>query len=197
MSRRSIRSSGFTLVELMVSISLIGTLLAVFSIFFINNYQSYLNLQQNTLRANDLSNGLQRIARVLRGLNAITEAKDNILSGFAYFTPRDTTLSKVRYFYDTSSRTVKVGVTPASGTAPNYTYIQSSEVITTIIDNVNVTAPIFTYLDLTGVESSFTTDTLKDIQTIKITLTSDKAGIYARDYQLQTAVSLRNRKTNL
>lgn len=44
------RSDGFTLVELVVSISLIGTMLVIFSLFFTSNYQGYLNLQLGTMR---------------------------------------------------------------------------------------------------------------------------------------------------
>lgn len=192
-----LKSDGFTIVELMVSISLIGSILAIFGVFFVNNYQSYLNLQQNTIRTNDLSNGLQRMARVLRGINSITEAGSINLSGYAYFTPRDQALSKVRYFYDAASRSVKVGVIPASGSAPDYTYNPSNERVSTITENINATQPIFKYLDLTGAETSFTTDTFKDIQSIRIRLENDKAGNFTQIFELQTTVSLRNRKTNL
>lgn len=146
---------------------------------------------------NDLSNGLQRVARVVRGINAITDASNNSLAGFAYFTPRDTTLSKVRYFYDTPTRSLKVGVIAASGSAPNYTYNPSNERISTIAGNVNTTKPIFTYLDIAGTETTFTTDTFKDIQSVKIQLVNDKAGQYTKQFELETTVSLRNRKTNL
>lgn len=197
MSRSRRLDSGFTIVELLVAISLIGTLLLVFSLFFINSYQSYLNLQQNTIRMNDLSNGLQRVARVIRGISAITDASSSSLTGLAYFTPRDTTLSRVRYFYDAPSRSLKVGVIAASGTAPNFTYNTANERITTIAENVNVTQPVFIYLDISGVETTFTSDTFKDIQSVKIQLANDKVGQYTKQFQLETTVSLRNRKTNL
>ena len=106
------KSDGFTLVELVVSMSLIGTMLVIFSIFFTSNYQGYLNLQLGTMRLTEVSNGLQRTARVLRGINIITDAQPKTISGFAYFTPRDQTLSKVRYFYDESQRKLRVGVIP-------------------------------------------------------------------------------------
>lgn len=181
----------------MVSISLIGTLLVIFSLFFVSSYQSYLNLQQNTIRNNELSNGLQRISRVVRGMITITEADSATLSGFTYFTPRDTTLSKVRYFYEANSRSLKVGVIAALGSAPDYTYDPTNEKVSTIIENVDNSQPIFSYLDLTDAETTFTTDTFKDIQSIKISLLSDKVGAYTSNFQLETTVSLRNRKSNL
>lgn len=189
--------SGFTIAELMVSISLIGTILVIFSIFFTSNYQGYLNLQLNTMRLADTSNGLQRTARVLRGINIITDAQPNTLTGFVYFTPRDETLSKVRYFYDSTQRKLMVGVIPATGVAPNYTYNPSDEQLTTVAEHINDTRPIFSYLNASGDPAEFSETNYKDIYGIGITLTSDTKDNSADTNALKTTVSLRNRKINL
>jgi prepilin-type N-terminal cleavage/methylation domain-containing protein len=191
------RSDGFTLVELVVSISLIGTMLVIFSLFFTSNYQGYLNLQLGTMRLTEVSNGLQRTARVLRGINIITDAQPKTITGFAYFTPRDETLSKVRYFYDESQRKLRVGVIPATGTAPNYTYNPADEQLTTIADNINSSQPIFSYLNVSGEPATFTASNYKDIYGIGITLTADTIDKTAEPQQFKTSVSLRNRKINL
>jgi hypothetical protein len=173
------------------------TVIAIMSTFFISNYQSYLNLQENTVRMNSLSGGLQRMTRVLRGINSITDAQPASITGFAYFTPRDATLSKVRYFYNASAQSLQVGVIPASGSAPNYTYNSSSEQVYTIVGNIDGTQAIFKYLNVDGAESTFNTDTYKDIYGIRVVLTNVRKGNNIAAFQLQTAVSLRNRKTNL
>lgn len=189
--------AGFTIVELMVSISLIGSIIVIFSIFFTSNYQGYLNLQLGTMRLADTSNGLQRTARVLRGITTITDAQPTSLKGFAYFTPRDETLSKVRYFYDSDQRKLRVGVIPASGEAPNYTYNDTDEQLTTIAENINDSQPVFSYLNASGDPATFTASNYKDIYGIGITLTSDNIDKTADAIVLKTSVSLRNRKINL
>lgn len=191
------RSKGFTIAELMVSISLIGSILVIFSIFFTSNYQGYLNLQLGTMRLTEVSNGLQRTARVLRGVNIITDAQPSTITGFAYFTPRDETLSKVRYFYDSDLRKLRVGVTPASGSAPSYTYDTADEQLTTIADNINDSQPIFSYLNASGQPANFATENYKDIYGIRITLTADTIDETAESQEFTTSVSLRNRKINL
>jgi len=191
------KTEGFTIVELMVSISLIGSIIVVFSIFFTSNYQGYLNLQLGTMRLADTSNGLQRTARVLRGVTTITDAQSKSLTGFAYFTPRDETLSKVRYFYDAGQRKLRVGVIPATGSAPNYTYNEADEQLTTIAENINDSQPIFSYLNASGDPATFTSSNYKDIYGISISLASDTVNNVADATVLKTSVSLRNRKINL
>lgn len=155
-------------------------------------------MQQNTVRQNTLSSATQRITRVLRGVTTITDAKPQTLSAFAYFTPRDGTLSKVRYFYDDSLvGSVKVGVIPATGSAPDYTYDTSKERVTTLVENIDASAPIFGYLDIAGNEATFSPDTYKDIKGIKVNLKTDRIGTAIKAFELKTSVTLRNRKTNL
>ena len=188
---------GFSLSELVIVMSILGFVVFIFATFFLNNYEAYLSMQQNTVRQNTLSSATQRVARVLRGINAITDAQPTTLTGYAYFTPRDGTLSKIRYFYDSSTRSLKVGVIAATGTAPNYVYDTSRERITTLVENIDTSTPIFKYLDIAGNDATFTADTFKDIKGIKITLKTDRIGKAIKAFELQTTVTLRNRKTNL
>lgn len=197
MSLRNDLDRGFTIAELVIVISLVAIVSIIFANFFSDNFKSYLRLQQTTVTTNTLNSSSQRIARVVRGMTTITQATDYSLTGFAYFTPRDSTLSKVRYFFDSTSSTIKVGVTPASGTAPNYTYNSSSEKITSISEGVVNTKPIFIYLDSSGSSTQFTTETYKDIKSIKIDLVSKSIPGKSIPLEISTTVSLRNRKSNL
>ena len=190
-------SNGFTIAELMMVVIITSVAVVVFNSFFSDSLQSYLNLQNNTVNTNTVSGALQRSSRVIRGMSTIVDAQPNTLTGFAYFTPRDNTLSKVRYYYESNTDSFKVGVIPATGSAPNYTYDSDDEIISTIADNINGTSSIFTYLDGTSTPQSFTTDTFKDIRSIKISLTGTTEGARQTSVNLSTTVSLRNRKTNL
>ncbi len=196
MSHRK-NQAGFSISELVIVMSILGFVVFIFATFFLNNYSAYLSMQQNTVRQNTLSSATQRITRVLRGVTTITDAQPQTLSAFAYFTPRDGTLSKVRYFYDSSSRSVKVGVIPATGSAPDYTYDTSKERVTTLVENIDASAPIFGYLDIAGNEATFSPDTYKDIKGIKVNLKTDRIGTAIKAFELKTSVTLRNRKTNL
>jgi prepilin-type N-terminal cleavage/methylation domain-containing protein len=136
MLRRKTDPSGFTIIELLTVIVVSGILIGGLVIFFNNTYQGYLNLHQNALRTNQVSSALQRVARVLRGSNSIIDASANSITAYAYFTPRDTTLSKIRYYYDTPTKTLIAGVTPATGSPPNYTYNASDERKITILEHI-------------------------------------------------------------
>ena len=103
----------------------------------------------------------------------------------------------MRYYYESNTDSFKVGVIPATGSAPNYTYDSDDEIISTIADNINGTSSIFTYLDGTNTPQNFTADTFKDIRSIKISLTGSTEGAQQTSVNLSTTVSLRNRKTNL
>jgi hypothetical protein len=190
-------SKGFTIAELMMVVIITSVAIVVFNSFFSDSLQSYLNLQNNTVNTNTVSGALQRSSRVIRGMSTIVDAQPNILTGFAYFTPRDNTLSKVRYYYESNTSSFKVGVTPATGSAPNYTYDADDEIISTIADNITGTGSIFTYLDGTNTPQNFTSDAYKDIRAIKISLTGETEGDMQTSVNLSTTVSLRNRKTNL
>ncbi len=197
MSRRSRNQVGFTISEMVIVISLLSIVAILFANFFSDNYKSYIQLQQNTVRVNTLSSASQRIARVLRGLTTISTAEPTDITGYAYFTPRDTTLSRVRYYFDGSSNSIKVSVIPASGTAPNYVYNSASERVTTIAENIDGTVAIFTYLDTANQPATFTTDTYKDIKGIGLHLKGSTVAGYSSPFEIKTSISLRNRKTNL
>ena len=198
MLRRKLHNSGgFTVGELMVTIVLVSGVLLTFSMFFADNFQGYLNLQTSTVRSNEISSALQRMTRVLRGIQSISDAQSNTLTGYAFFTPRDSTLSKVRYFYESGSQNLKVGVIPASGSAPNYTYNVQDEQISTIASNISDGSAIFRYVNSDNEEAEFTADTYKDIRAIKIVLNGLAVSDRQSPVNLQTTFTLSNRKTNL
>lgn len=150
--------------------------------------------QSNT--STELSALSARIGKVVRGTTNIIEAQDNTLIIYGYFSPQDTVVKKIRYYISGSN--LNIGVTPPSGTAPNYTYIAGDEVITTSrVDLVMAGVPMFKYYDDAGnlLPNGFAVSQVKAV------------GIYVaanpRVKQLSvpvavtTRVTLRNFKTNL
>jgi prepilin-type N-terminal cleavage/methylation domain-containing protein len=189
-------SRGFTVIELLIVITVSSILIALLATFFTSSYQGYLNLHENALRSNEVSSGLQSVAKVVRGSNAILEATDTSFTAYTYFTPRDDTLSKVNYVYDSGQSALLAKVIPATGTAPDYTYEEADEVTFTIVKNIS-DQPVFAYLNDDWQETIFAEENLKDIKAIRITLTTTQLGEDRSPITVDTTVSLRNRKTNL
>ncbi len=196
MSHHRAREAGYSLVELLVVITLTGMLAIPLVIFSYKGLTSYEFLQAQSNTSLELSSLSARIAKVLRGTTGIVTASGNTLTVYGYFSPQDTVIKKIRYFI--SGTNLNIGVTPPTGTAPNYVYNASDEVVTTTrVDLSMGTKSMFTYYDDSGnvLPNGFAVGQVKAI------------GIYVaanpRTKQLSvplevtTRVTLRNFKTNL
>lgn len=198
MSSRRLMQSGFTIVELLMVIAIIGILIVVTMQVFSASYQGYFNTLENTLRTSEVSSAVQRTSRIIRGIHVITKAGDYELEGFAYLTPRDATLSKLRYYLNTTTKAFNVDVIPASGSAPSYNYNPADKKTYTILSNAVDTKPIFKYRGLDFSVQQFAPDAYKDIKAISINLS--KARIKSQTntpIEISTTVSIRPRKSNL
>ncbi|HEY6736534.1 MAG TPA: hypothetical protein VI322_02345 [Candidatus Saccharimonadia bacterium] len=187
---------GYSLVELLVVITLtimIAVPLVVFSYKGMTSYE-FLQAQSNT--STELSTLSARIAKVVRGTTGVVSAQNNTLTLYGYFSPQDSVVKKIRYFI--VGNNLEIGVTPPTGSAPNYTYNAADEVVTiSRVDLSMGTNPMFTYFDDSGnqLPNGFNVSQIKAI------------GIYVaanpRTKQLSvpvavsTRVTLRNFKTNL
>lgn len=187
---------GYSLLELIVVIVITGAIAVPLSTFAIKGLSSYtyLEAQSNTsIELNTLSN---RIAKVIRGANIVDTAQPNTLTVYGYFSPQDTTIKKIRYFIQGTN--LNIGVTPPSGTAPNYIYDPASEVITTTrIDLAMGGKPLFTYYDDAGnqLSGAFLTGQVKNVGIF--VSANPKAKQVPVPISLSTRVTLRNLKTNL
>jgi len=187
---------GYSLLELIVVIVITGAIAVPLSTFAIKGLSSYtyLEAQSNTsIELNTLSN---RIAKVIRGANIVDTAQPNTLTVYGYFSPQDTTIKKIRYFIQGTN--LNIGVTPPSGTAPNYFYDPASEVITTTrIDLAMGGKPLFTYYDDAGnqLSGAFLTGQVKNVGIF--VSANPKAKQVPVPISLSTRVTLRNLKTNL
>lgn len=89
---------GFTILEMVVVIALIGALSVIFFVVFKTTLVSYLDLQKQATSFGQLSSQADRIANVLRGTTSISSAGDNDLTVYTYFYPSDVYVSQVRYY---------------------------------------------------------------------------------------------------
>lgn len=188
--------SGYTIIELLIVIVITTAIAVPLSTFAIKGMTSYnfLEAQSNTsIELNTLAN---RIAKVVRGATTVDTAQSNTLIIYGYFSPQDTTIKKIRYFINGTN--LNIGVTPPTGTAPNYTYDSANEVITTTrIDLVMAGNPLFTYYDDVGTQltGAFQVSQIKQVG-IYIAANPNVKQV-PKPISLSTKVTLRNLKVNL
>lgn len=196
MSHHSRREAGYSLIELLVVMTLTSMLAVPLIIFSYKGLSSYEFLQAQSNTSLELSTLSARMSKVIRGTTGVLIASNNTLTIYGYFSPQDATVKKIRYYIVGTN--LNIGVTPPSGTAPNYTYNAADEVVTTTrVDLVMGANNLFTYYDDSGnvLPNGFTVGQVKAV------------GLYVaanpRTKQLSvpiaitTRVTLRNFKTNL
>lgn len=191
---------GFTIVELIVVLVLVGLITTTVFTFTNTSINQYFGLQQDSIAFGDVANQTQRVATVLRGLTDISVANPNELTIYAYFFPNDTYVSIVHYYENASGTELFADITPMTANPPIGTPITSQLKTYTIIDNLYVapSSSIFTYLDSSGGVLPTPISDLHTIKGIRVTLAvPTKAPSSGGNFNMTLQVSLRNRKTNL
>ena len=196
MSRRSDMQAGFSMVELLISAVVLGIMSGAIYLFFGPTVSSFFKIQETSIDINDKTTAMYRIAQVLRTGTTISEATSTSLTIYAYFSPQDSVLSKVRYYYSHTDKTLKVDRIRAVGTAPNYTYPTANTETKLLLNKVALSGEVFSYADANGGTGPFMLDTYKDIKSIAINFDSPTTH-RAEKNQMKIDVELRNRKTNL
>ena len=196
--RETSNQHGFTLVELLVVISLVSIIFVTFGSFFDNYLILYSKYQKDATNFTELANQSQRIADVLRGLTDITAESANSLTAYAYFSPVDTYVSQVHYYLNATNTGVLVDVTPMTANPPIGTLITANEKTYTIITNYFQASGVnlFNYYDPSGTLLTLPITDEHSIQSIQVNLA--EPGTHTKNGQtLSITVGLRNRKTNL
>ncbi|TAK89205.1 prepilin-type N-terminal cleavage/methylation domain-containing protein [Patescibacteria group bacterium] len=189
------RQSGYSLLELVITMAIIAILVTSLVNVTIGSARGYRYLQTQSDASVDLSNTLNRVAKVVRGSTSVTEAQSNRLTVFAYFSPQDTVVKQITYFVDGSD--LKATVIPPSGSGPNYTYNAADGKTYTLARNLNGGGMVFSYFNDTGAQlsGSFTTTQIKQVGITVIINPNPK--VLRKPMSAQTIVTLRNKKTNL
>ncbi len=203
MCEKIIKKSGFTLMELLISIALFSMMLLMIA-SFTQNIFSYKRGFGNTLSVYDSSRTiLQPIASEIRSATTSSLGSYPIdtatTTTFTFFTDTndDGLKEKIRYFL--SGTTLRKGVVSPSGSPLNY---NGAEVLTDVVYNVRNTGanPIFEYYDTNYSGSSSALTQPVDISTIrlvKITLLLDADLNNPPDAAIiTTQISFRNLKDN-
>jgi len=190
------RRRGFTYIELLVVIPIVVFVSAIAFLIIFRGWQAYQYSLAQADASYQLVNSLDRVSRVVRSTNVIVAAANNDLTVESYFSPRDNVPDRARYYISAGS--LKVDVTPATGTAPNYVYNSTDTRTVTIIPIVNsITQPLFQYYDENGnkLTSPYVTSA---VQKVEIFLSvNPKPTVLKANQTSSTQVQLRNRKTNL
>lgn len=189
---------GFTLVELLVVISLSAIIMITFASFFNNYLILYSQYQKDATNFSEMANQSTRIADVLRGLTDITSVGSNSLTAYAYFSPVDAYVSQVTYYLSTNGKQVLVDVTPMTANPPNGTLLTANKKTYTIISNFYqpVGGSLFTYYDASGTVMTLPISDEHSIMSIQVNL-AEPVSHSSTGQSLNVSVSLRNRKTNL
>lgn len=192
--------AGFTLVELMVSITLIAIISTTFLVFFKSSLFNYLNLQTDATSFTQLDTQAARVSNVLRSSTNIVSADANDIVVYAYFYPSDTYVSLLHYYVVTTKgvKQLKADLTPMSANPPLGTALSAQMRTFVVIDNLYIptNANLFEYLSSTGVNLTLPIADLQTIKAIRVNLAA-KTATGAGNQAINIQVSLRNRKTNL
>lgn len=189
---------GFSLVELLVVISLVGILFASFGVFFSGYLKLYSSYQSDASNFSEIAQQSQRISKVLRGIVDITSVGSNDLTAYAYFSPGDTYTSEVRYYLTPDNKQLLVDVTPMTSNPPIGTPITGSKRTYTIINNYfkKPGVNLFDYYDIAGTLLTIPIGNQHVISTINVNL-YEPVSHSPNGIQMSSSVSLRNRKVNL
>ena len=202
MSRHSFRnrSEGFTLLELLVVMILLGIFFVVFFAAFSSSIYDYFDLQKTTDDFSSLAVASQRMSNVIRGTTDIVSLNNNDLSLYAYFYPNDATVSLIHYYLNSQNTALLVDVTPMTANPPSGTPIPAQMKTYTILSNYTYVnnVNLFTYLNDTGTALSLPIVNEHIVSGVTITMAVPGSSTRQNGNQtMQLTVNLRNRKTNL
>ncbi len=202
LNNRQIRSqnqSGFTLIEVTVTITLAAIVSTIFFTGLNVSLSQYLQLQKTGTQFSELASSSQRIANVLRGTTDFVSLGINEVTVYAYFYPNDTYVSLIRYYLNAESNVLLADVTPMSSNPPNGTPITTNTKTYTVISNYHKAqgSDLFTYLDASGNVLSLPVSDQHIVKGMKILLAVPGSSSSDASQTMTLSISLRNRKTNL
>lgn len=192
--------SGFTIIEVLIAITLSAIFSTIMYTFFVTSFNQYFAMQQDGMVYSDLATQSQRIAMVLRSSTDITQATDTEITAYAYFSPNDTYVSQIHYYLSANNKKMLADVVPMTANPPSGALLTGQTRHYTIVDNFYLVSGIKTFSYL-GTGTTTLTTPISDLHTIKqiaVNLASPTSAPSASGYdQIKIQVMLRNRKTNL
>lgn len=176
----------------------IGIITAFMFSVFNNTFNQYFALQKEGTNFTDLASQTHRISNVLRGATDITTANNSELEVYAYFSPSDQYVSKIKYYKSSSGKKILADITNMTANPPIGVPMPESLKTYTILDNYMAVSGInlFDYLTSSGDVLPMPITDLTTIKGIRVNLAVPSSN-ESVDQSVSVQVSLRNRKTNL
>lgn len=191
---------GFTIIEILIALVLTALVSTLIYTFFVTSFNQYFALQQDGMVYADLATQSQRLAMVLRSTTDITQATNNEITAYAYFSPNDTYVSQIHYYLNASNTKLLADVIPMSANPPSGTLLTSQTRHYTVIDPFYQISGVKTFSYLSTGTTVLPTPIADPhtIKQIKVNLAAPTKAPSATGYdQITVQVMLRNRKTNL
>lgn len=199
-SKISNNQAGFTLLEMIVSLSIFVMVVGMATAFFIQSYRINTFGSELDYQVKGARDGLEVMTKEIR--EAISSDRGDYLiedtgeQNLTFYSDidGDGSAERVRYFINGSD--LNKGVTDPTGSPAEY--LAQNEVITVITGYVNnLTTPIFTYFD--GNNNQLTQPIDKNsVRLIHVCLKIDiKPDQSPQQYNLETDIQIRNLKDNL
>lgn len=189
------KSRGFTLIEIIVTVGLVGFLLVIMSTIMTNGLKSY-RLGQKEINNNEKAvDAVSDFEKIARGATALVAAEDGTLTFYSYLKgDNHPAPSKIGY-YLIGTILYRFTIAPVQ-VENNFTYPEVDKVVKKLAENV-VSADIFSYYNATNAELAFPVqlDVIRMIQ-MRILIDDDQNNPPDPAEQV-TSVQLRNLKTNL
>jgi len=186
---------GFTLIELMIALSIMVIIFIIGSEFIVKSFKSLtFTSEQDTAIQNarkimeKVTKEIRECANSERGDYPISEIGDQTLT-FYGDVDNDGSAERIHYFVQDS---IFIKEATKAGTDKEYNSAISTSTIAEYVNNQSI--PIFTYFD----SNNATTTLINNVRMIKVKLRLNVTPWRAPDdYDLETNIELRNLKDNL
>lgn len=191
------RKPGFTLVELIVVMSIAMLLGGIVTDFYVQMNTKNQQVQASSLAQRDLSLAADKFNRILRSTTLLVSASQTSLTVRGYPNPSDEVPSQINIYISNSK--VSYSVIAPTGTAPNYIYDQANAKVYTLLPNVtnSISLPLFKYYNNTNTLLDFPVTTASVTEVEFLPSAKDADNILKTPITVATRVQLRNFKTNL
>jgi len=194
MKNRNIKN-GFTLVELILVISILSILTLLISSIIVRSFQAYRFNREGASYQEQTMKAMLDFEKNVRGATEVVSSSVESFDFFVYL-PKDDypAPSKVRYFYE--EHQLKRGVIKPEGNGPVFLYPEEHEAVSSVTYNVT-NSNLFSYFNDIS-EQIDEPIAIDAVRMVKINLSVDRdVNTAPATVSEETSINLRNLKTNL